>query len=693
MLRRLNIQTKLLAVGMVIIVGQGLATAAVAITQGTRTNELAKELIDEAVIRELDATLQPVVRLLEAQNDVLLQQLDTGLRVARGILQAEPMALDRRRPVVWEATNQFTGETATVQLPRWTFGDASLTPTRDLAEPQPVVDEATRLTELTATVFQRMNAEGDLLRVATTVVKDGGRATGTYIPAWNPDGTGNPVVRAVMSGETFRGRAFVVDRWYLTVYEPIRDARGTIVGALYVGVPQESVESVRRSITDLRVGQTGYVFVLGGKGRDRGRYIISHEGRRDGEDLSGALDADGRPFIEELVDATVDLSRGEYATTLYAWQNPGEDAPRTKIVRSAYFEDWDWVIAAGAYRDELTTAHATLDGGLRDMLLAFGMVTSLVGALGVAGLVLFSRSLAHRLRRLGLAFGRMARGDLTVRVDDDNADEVGRLAEQLAETVDGLTAIVRQLNDSARSVSGGAQAIAASGEALSSRTQEQAAALQQTSATMTQVATLVGANADSAEQARRDADHAAQLASGGRDAVAGAASAMDDVARSSREIRKMVDLVDEIAMQTNLLSLNASVEAARAGEHGRGFAVVADEVRRLALRSGDAARTIRTIIAKNHAQIGATQAQVKASADTLEAILQAARDVAERVAEIALASRQQSQGLEEVNRSVVEMDQTTQDNATLVVQTADSADRLSSESADLTGIAQQFRVG
>jgi methyl-accepting chemotaxis protein len=127
-----------------------------------------------------------------------------------------------------------------------------------------VVDDVKELVGGTATIFQRMNRQGNILRVATNVEKlDNTRAIGTYIPAVNPDGIPNPVVSTVMQGKTYRGIAYVVNAWYITAYEPIFDGQGEIVGVLYVGVKQENVESLRQAILKTQVGETGYVYAFG----------------------------------------------------------------------------------------------------------------------------------------------------------------------------------------------------------------------------------------------------------------------------------------------------------------------------------------------------------------------------------------------------------------------------------------------
>ena len=144
-----------------------------------------------------------------------------------------------KETVTWTAVNQFTGKPIAVQLPKMLVGDQWLGQNTDPAIETLVVDKVTRLIGETTTIFQRMNEEGDMLRVATTIKDaEGKRAIGTYIPAVNPDGTPNPVIAAVLKGETYHGRAFVVDAWHLTAYEPIKDKEGNLIGMLYAGIKQ-----------------------------------------------------------------------------------------------------------------------------------------------------------------------------------------------------------------------------------------------------------------------------------------------------------------------------------------------------------------------------------------------------------------------------------------------------------------------
>ena len=236
------------------------------------------------------------------------------------------------------------------------IGGVPLEPEADPAVESPVVDEVTRLLGETATIFQRMNEAGDMLRVATTVTNEAGRrAIGTYIPATLPDGAPNPVIAAIRSGRTYHGRAFVVDAWHLAAYEPILSADGALIGMLYVGIQQSAAEArIRQAILQTRAGKTGYVYVLGGTGELRGRYIISQDGLRDGEDIWNSQDLDGQPVVQRIIAKATALEPGQLATERYRWQNPGDDAPHWKTARLAYYAPWDWVIGTGVARTSWT---------------------------------------------------------------------------------------------------------------------------------------------------------------------------------------------------------------------------------------------------------------------------------------------------------------------------------------------------
>lgn len=317
---------------------------------------------------------QAVYLMCRSAQESVQKTVDTNLRVAGDILSRAGKVSLGRESRRWEARNQLTGEVTDVFLPPILVGGQWLGQNDDPAVPSPVVDAVRDLVGGTATIFQRINDAGDMLRVATNVEdSEGRRAIGTYIPGVNPDGSRNPVVEALLRGETFSGRAYVVNDWYLTAYRPIQDEAGTVIGALYVGVKQENVESLRQGIMDMVVGKTGYVYVLGGKGEHQGRYIISQNGERDGENLWASQDSDGRPFIQSIIGKALSMPLYQrednvpVAFERYPWKNPGDIEPRFKAVAIAYFAPWDWVIGAGYYESDLRESQERMVAALRDM--------------------------------------------------------------------------------------------------------------------------------------------------------------------------------------------------------------------------------------------------------------------------------------------------------------------------------------
>ena len=164
--------------------------------------------------------------------------------------------MDRLGPVTfsaetvsWSARNQLDGTVREVVLPRVLVGGTWIGKNADPTRPSPLVDRVRELAGSEATLFQRMNEQGDMLRVATTVPDhNGSRAISTYIPAVDPDGKPNPVVSTVLRGETYRGRARVIDDWYMAGYEPIKDAAGRVAGMLFIGLRQDSLEGIRAAV-------------------------------------------------------------------------------------------------------------------------------------------------------------------------------------------------------------------------------------------------------------------------------------------------------------------------------------------------------------------------------------------------------------------------------------------------------------
>lgn len=285
----------------------------------------------------------------------------------------------------------------------------------------------------------------------------------------------------------------------------------------------------------------------------------------------------------------------------------------------------------------------------------------------------------------------IAGGNLDETIDAEYQGSFGELKHHANATVQKLTEVVGGIRESAALVKTGVEEISQGNLNLSQRTEEQAASLEETAASMEQMTTTVRQNAQNAVDANQLAQSAREQAENGGDVVSRAVRAMREINDSSRKISDIIGVIDEIAFQTNLLALNASVEAARAGEQGRGFAVVASEVRNLAGRSATAAREIKALINDSGGKVEEGSRLVNKSGAVLEDIVKGVQQVTDIVGEIAAASQEQSTGISEVCKSIMQMDELTQQNAALVEEAAAASESLGGQANDLNRMMAFFQ--
>jgi len=447
--RDLKLRTKIgvLSVGGLLLMA--LALWSLAAWQSLLFSQRAEQEAARLLENDLRDITRGVYSLVVAQDEALQQQVNYNLNVARYVLNnTGAVALSSAEEVAWDAVNQFTLQSALIRLPQMYVGAQGLERNEALDVPSPVVDFTSVLVGGRTTIFQRMNAQGDMLRVATNVeTLDGRRAIGTFIPAVNPDGTFNPVINTVLRGEVYQGSAYVVNAWYLTAYEPLYDAAGEVIGMLFVGVPRENVASLRQAILDAQVGEFGYVFIMGTQGDQRGMYFISKDGQLDGVSMWDRRNDEGRYVAREIAALAQSLERGEQASIRYLWQNPDEREPSWRITRLTYYEPWDWVIGATAYESDVLAYEVALQEGRETMLLTLGSVSVIMLLIVVLLSFLLARSIVRPLGRLVKAAANIAAGDLDVVVETAYTDEIGELARAFAKMTARLRQFLGSLED------------------------------------------------------------------------------------------------------------------------------------------------------------------------------------------------------------------------------------------------------
>jgi len=403
-----------------------------------------------------------------------------------------------------------------------------------------------------------------------------------------------------------------------------------------------------------------------------------------GQKKAKALD-DARQLFE--------TSRTQFLALIRAGQG---DAADEFVLRKITDSQNAYLSLATAFADSQDSqlraegAQAVADGALAIQVTLACSAVAVLAAILLGYLMV--RSIVKPLNEAVRVAENVAAGDLTTRIEPHSKDETGQLMAALRKMNDNLVDIVSGVRRSTDSIATASGEIASGNMDLSSRTEQQAGSLEETASAMEEMTSTVRQNADNARQANQLAATASEVALQGGEIVGRVVTTMEEINQSSRKIVDIIGVIDGIAFQTNILALNAAVEAARAGEQGRGFAVVASEVRSLAQRSAAAAKEIKGLISDSVAKVEGGSLLVAEAGHTMEQVVSSVRSVTDIVGEISAASVEQSTGIEEINRAVGQMDESTQQNAALVEQAAAAAGALQDQAANLATAISIFKL-
>jgi methyl-accepting chemotaxis protein len=668
------------------------------------------EELNEKTMRSQVRSLYNAARMHEQDVN---RQLEASLRYFQETLRSDGGIALSGGTTSWKLLDGNGQALRETSLPALAVGGKPIRANTDPDVLTPYVDAVKKVNGVYATIFQRLDDDGSMLRVATNVITPAGkRAIGTFISPRNADGTPNGVLEAVLAGKTYLGRANVVGTWVNAIYAPIKDRNGKVVGMLFTGETVESAKDFKKAIRDIRFGKTGRTFVVGGKGTQRGLFVVSMNGNRDDVNVWDASNSKGEKYIQQLVEAGLKLENDSVGILDFNYQN----AKKEEAVRLAalmYFAPWDWVIGVSAEDAEMKQTSLTISHYLSQMIYVFIAVALVLSgvlffiALGVGKHITTALNRAVDMLR-DMAHGE---GDLTSRLPIVSDDEVGKMSRHfnelmeklqifvrevgagvhsVAQTADGLKTTAADMSTDAagvsersrkaaenssmagrnvqsvaaaiEEVSSSSNAVASASEQISTNLDTVAAAVEQMSANMNVVSysgehMTVGINtvasaieemSASLHEVANNSAQASRVAGRAKEQAGVAAETINALGTSASQIGRVVDLIRGIASQTNLLALNATIEAASAGSAGKGFAVVAGEVKELAKQTALATEEIRK-------QIEAIQGNTNRSVEAIQSIVQVIEDVNNLSSSIAAAVEEQTATTNEISRNVVDV--------------------------------------
>jgi methyl-accepting chemotaxis protein len=346
-----------------------------------------------------------------------------------------------------------------------------------------------------------------------------------------------------------------------------------------------------------------------------------------------------------------------------------------------------------AYQGELfTNANARIDAVQHEATVVLLALSAAAIATGLLLAWLLARSITQPLAQAVNLAQTVASGDLSSTIEARTRCEFGQLIGALRQMNDKLLSTVIEVRSGTDTIATASRQIAAGNQDLSSRTEEQASSLEETASSMEQMTATVKQNADNARQANALAAAASSDAAKGHRVIGQVVGTMDDITTSAKKIVDIIGVIDGIAFQTNILALNAAVEAARAGEQGRGFAVVASEVRNLAQRSAAAAKDIKMLIDRSVERVDAGSSLVNEAGATMQEIVDSVQRVTAIMAEISSASAEQTAGIDQINLAIAQMDQVTQQNASLVEEAAAASEAMQDQASKLAHVVSVFKL-
>lgn len=428
-LRNLKLRPKMLITGILLTLIPLLVYGAVSYQQSRDTIDVSRDEGIATAKQDLNRIAKMIFRFCEVSNDLFIKEIKMFAGMMREkVRESGGFNISPSETVHWSVKNLETQKVVSLDLPRVLIGREWIGMDKDIKKPAKIVDFAKEISPmLNTSLFQRVNADGDILRIATNRVDPNGlRRVGDYLPAVRADGKPNPAIAAAMKGESYTHRVNIEGRESVAYYEPIFDAGRQVIGVLGVSLPIiESTPQLRKLIMDTQLAATGYVAVI----NSDGKYVISRNGERDGESILNSKDDSGNLFIQDMIRIAKTLKPGETAEYRYPWKNPGDTQSNYMMAEFAYFAPWDWIINVQEFEKEVLKSVTRIDeAGKRTFqilaaLMAGAVLLSALSWLFISGTI--TRPIV-KIADLVHQIGQTK--DLTAVIPVESGDEIGRMA-------------------------------------------------------------------------------------------------------------------------------------------------------------------------------------------------------------------------------------------------------------------------
>lgn len=636
--------------------------------------------------------------------------------------------------VAWKMLTPFSKEETTITLPKMMANEIWLGQAQDSSVAISLM-EVMKVAGQSWTLFQRVNKAGDMLSVASSQkTSDNKWDIARYIPAIAQENHMSPLIENILKGI----RHYAIERRenisFLTAYEGLRDDSGKIIGMFSVSIGQEALTSLRQMIMNRKVGKTGHVWVLGGKGYDRGHYVISQAGERDGENLWNTPDSAGHFSVQAIITKALIIEKGEIASESYLWQNLDQSKPKLKISVFTYFEPWDWVIGTGFYQEDLHQVHTQIDSILSHLFWEAVIAGGIMLLMTTIIAWFFAFKIANPLVKITKVAKEIARGELSVatesvrslvknkQTEEENSstDETGYLLVAIKTMTENLNFLVGQVQRFGLQVTSSATELAATAKQQKATMLNQVESTNHVEKAVQEISQVAAELVQTMQQVAAISAETAEFAGHGQSDLSRMESAMRNMENASKSISgrlgainektenitSVVTTITKVADQTNLLSLNAAIEAEKAGEYGRGFNVVAREIRRLADQTAIATLDIENMVKEMQSAVSAGVmemdkfiAEVKRSAENvgniniqMKRIIEQVQALSPRFKEVNIAMTNQSQNAQDINRAMANVSEGTRETAETLEESFRAIEQLNEAARGLQEEVSVFKV-